>query len=132
MPATNTRHIVNGMPPGRTSDANGTPITVVLINMPRLLRQIVQDLLDGQSDIRVESEEPACDLLDVTQSHANARLILIEADAHEFAQACERLPDVRIVAVARNGRRAFARFRLGSREQLSNIVRCVALEEESR
>lgn len=105
------------------------PIRILLTNMPELLRHIVIDLLEEEGDMRIENHSPPLDALGALRGKDVASLIVIEADAGEFAAACERYPGMRLMSIARNGRRAFARFSLASRESLRDAIRCMAREE---
>lgn len=91
-----------------------------------MLQQIVRDLLAGDRDIQIEQDvAPSLSSVEAKVSSSPA-VVVIEADPPGFAQACEILPNIRLVGITRDWRQASVRFNTLSRERLRDAIRCVA------
>jgi hypothetical protein len=112
--------------------AASPPIRIVLASMPKLLQQIVRDLLTGESNLQIDHEVASLHSLSESAPPPSA-VVVIEADPPKFAEACEILPDLRLVGIARDGRHASVHFSVHfnelSRESLRRAIRCVASED---
>jgi DNA-binding NarL/FixJ family response regulator len=90
-------------------------IRVVLAEMPRILRDIVQTVLAAQSDM-VLTAAPASAPLDVTLDRLDADVVIVAesprdtnggADDERYATLLYAHPHLRIVGIAGDGRQAY-------------------------
>jgi hypothetical protein len=103
------------------------PIRIVLASMPEMLEKIVRDFLAGVRDMQIDDE--VASLHNLSESVPSQRaIVVIEADPPGFAQACEILPNIRLVGITRDWRHVSVRFNDLSEERLRDAIRFVAKE----
>jgi hypothetical protein len=95
--------------------------------MPEILQKVVRGFLAGQCDMRIDADVPSLDSLKENTPSPMA-VVVIEADPPRFAQACETLPNVRLVGITRDWHHTSVRFHDLSRERLQAVIRCLAGE----
>jgi hypothetical protein len=108
--------------------ATSSPIRVVLANMDELLKDIIRNLLAGERNLQVDEEVSSLHSLS-TNAQSSSSIVVIEADPPQFVEACEILPDIRLVGIDRDWRHASVRFNELTREKLRDAIRCVARED---
>ena len=87
------------------------PARILLLGMPRILRDLIRSVVDRQQDMRVvgEIDDGSADLRRVVRSRAD--FVIVGLDDSEFPAVCDRLlrdrPGTKIVGVSQEGRRAF-------------------------
>jgi hypothetical protein len=91
------------------------------------LLEIVRDLLAGERNMQIDDEVASLHSLSESVPPQSV-VVVIEADPTNFALACEILPNIRLVGIARDWRHASVRFNELSRERLLHAIRCVASE----
>ena len=107
--------------------ATASPIHIVLASMPKLLQAIIRDLLAGERNMQID--DGVASLHGLSESvPPQSVIVVIEADPPQFAEACEILPNIRLVGIARDWRHVSVRFNELSRETLRHAIRCVANE----
>lgn len=105
-----------------------SPIRIVLASMPEMLERIVRDFLAGVRDMQVDDEVTS--LQNLSEGVPSPRaIVVIEADPPGFAEACEILPNIRLVGITRDWRHVSMRFNDLSEERLRDAIRFVASEE---
>lgn len=101
-------------------------IKVLLANKPRILRESLKDLIQGQPDMEVVAEvfDPVELLLKVGETHADVVLVELP-DAAKDPGICSHLlaeyPEVLILAVSSGSGRAFLYRQTLSRQPIEQI-----------
>jgi DNA-binding NarL/FixJ family response regulator len=90
------------------------PTRVVLGRMPRLLREIVMQLIQGEPDVQILGEATEEDAVASLLQGGDADVLVIEDAADEGPDFGQRLvcryPHVRVLALSPDGRRAELRW----------------------
>lgn len=102
-------------------------IRIVLANQPRMARQVVREMIDGQHDMEVvrEARSRFDLLLAVRETHADA--VILGAGNSEIPGLCSHLlaeyPGLTILALGIEGGRAFVEQLCPSRREIVNPSR---------
>ena len=89
--------------------SDALPVEVILLRLPRLLNDIVRQLLDGEEDIHVLAEIAAVRELLPAARAARGRVVVLtagEAPGRDLLELLPNLPHARALAVSDDGRRA--------------------------
>jgi DNA-binding NarL/FixJ family response regulator len=86
------------------------PARILLLGMPRILRDLIRSIVDRQPDMRVvgEIDDDRVELRRVQRSRAD--FVIVGLRDSDLPDVCDRLlrqrPDTKIVGVSQEGRRA--------------------------
>jgi chemotaxis response regulator CheB len=98
---------------------------VVLIDMNNVLRQVVRGILESDSSVHVVAELPDTIPLKDAVASTDARVVIFGTEASELsaegAELLSRRPRLRLLTVARNGRRTCLYVLKPHREDLGEV-----------
>jgi DNA-binding NarL/FixJ family response regulator len=84
---------------------------ILLVEMPRLLCDILRDLIDAESDMVVAGEAPTREGLPALAQRTRSDIVVLGADQSqpppEGVALLEALPHVRLIGVSADGRSLF-------------------------
>ena len=83
-------------------------IRILLVDMPRMLREIVNQSVSAQPDMEVVAEHAAHASMLSAARRSRANVVIVGDDGAEIDERCERLalrhPDVGVLALSVDGR----------------------------
>jgi DNA-binding NarL/FixJ family response regulator len=84
---------------------------ILLADVPRMLREIVDEIVAGESDLEVVGEVPASQQLLAAAEQTAAGFVIVGLDDGELPEQCEIFlrthPHLKVLAVSGDGRQAF-------------------------
>jgi DNA-binding NarL/FixJ family response regulator len=84
------------------------PIRILLVDMPRMLREIVSETVSNQPDMRVVAERAEHSSMPSAASESGAQVVIVGSDGPDVEDGCERFalqrPDVGVLALSADGR----------------------------
>jgi DNA-binding NarL/FixJ family response regulator len=84
------------------------PIRILLVDMPRMLREIVSGTISAQPDMQVVAEDMDYEGMLSAAERNRASVVIVGSDGADVEDMCERLavqrPDLGVLALSADGR----------------------------